>query len=207
MEFIIKTSSEELKRAQKWWTDLEMQWKFAYNEAVFGKGTVLEPPKDDELMLLLIRADTFRFAGPMAMNPNLTMELTNLSGLIPLYHIRYLSFTHSKITSLMELVRHKNIENLYVYNNKLTSLNGIEGMEGLKELYIQENQLESIKPIKGLTNLETIYLTRNKLKSLKGLTKKHTKKLKKCYALPNDDLPHSEIIKIQNKHGILLSKG
>lgn len=42
MKFIIKTTSEELQRARKWWNDLEMLWKFAYNEAVFGKGTVVE---------------------------------------------------------------------------------------------------------------------------------------------------------------------
>lgn len=81
MNIIIKTTPDELKRARKWWQDLELQWKMAYNEAVYGKGPVLEPPKDEEMMLLLIQVDTLRLADPLAINPNISTPLTNLEAL------------------------------------------------------------------------------------------------------------------------------
>ena len=207
MDFIIKTTPDELKRAQKWWNDLEMQWKFAYNEAVFGKGPVLEPPKDDELMILLIRADTLRFAGTFANHPNISVKLTNLSGLIPLYHLRYLSITHVQVSTLKPLVRHTQMEHLFVYNNELTSLEGVETMQNLKALYCQENKIESLEPVKNLLNLETLYVSRNKLTRLKGVTEKHADKLKMFHVTPNDDLPQKEIIRFQNEVGILCRKG
>jgi hypothetical protein len=207
MKFIIKTTPEELARARKWWNDLEMAWQFAYNEAVFGKGMVVEPPKDDELMLLLIRADTLRFAGPMAVRPNVTMPLTNLSGLIPLYHLKYLSITNMHFTSLRELQRHTQLEHLFIYENRLTSLEGIEKMKNLQELYAQGNQLTDLSPIKNLTNLTTLYVSNNRLTKINGLTEKHADKMKRFYVLPNDDLPDREIIRTQNTIGILCRKG
>ena len=207
MNFIIKTTPDEVNRARKWWQDLEVQWKMAYNEAVFLKGPVMEPPKDEEMMMLLIGADTLRFAGPLASNPNISTKLTNLSGLIPLYQLKYLSVSHTKITSLLPLMRFSQMEHLFVYNNELTSLDGIQNMLNLKDLYCQENKITSLKPLKLLTNLHTAYVSGNRLESLKGITKKHAKNLKKLYVLPNEDLPHKELIRIQNKVGILYSKG
>ena len=207
MNIIIKTTPEELKRAQKWWADLEMQWKMAYNEAVFGKGPVMATPKDEELMVLLLRADTLRFAGPLAIKPNMTTILTNLSGLVPLYHLTYLSLTNTNITSLRELKRHTKLEHLFVYDNKLTSIEGIEGMKGLKNFYFQNNQVTDLSPLKKLKNLEVIYATNNKMTALNGLSEKNTQKLKKFYIMPNEGLPDREIIKFQNTVGILCSKG
>lgn len=207
MQFIIKTTPEELKRARKWWNDLEMQWQFAYNEAVFGKGMVVESPTDDELMLLLLKADTLRFAGPFAHAPNVTMPLTNLTGLIPLYHLKYLSITNMHFTSLKELQRHTRLEHLFVYENRLTSLEGIEQMKNLKDLYAQGNQLTDLSPIKNLTNITTLYVSGNRLTKIKGLTEKHADNMKFFYVLPNDNLPDREIIRTQNQIGILCRKG
>lgn len=207
MQFIIKTAPEELRRARKWWMDLEMQWKFAYNEAIFGKGPTIEPPKDDELMILLVRADTLRFAGPMAVQPNLSTKLTNLSGLIPLYHLFYLSLSDCDITSLEPLVRHTKIEHLFLYNNKIKSLKGIEGMTNLKDLYVQNNELTDIKAVKKLTKLETFYCSSNQLTSLKGMTKHHAANRIKFYVLPNEELMDKDIIKMENKLGIKCRKG
>lgn len=207
MQFIVKTQPEELRRAQKWWADLEMQWKMAYNEAVFGKGPTLEPPKDDELMVLLVRANTLRFAGPLAARSNLSVELTNLSGLIPLYHLHYLSISHTKISSLQELTRHTKIEHLFVYDNQITSLKGIEGMRNLKDLYVQNNLLESLKPLKKLTKLETLYCSGNQLKKINGLTEKHSNNMKRLHIMPNEHLKDRDIIKFQNKVGIICKNG
>lgn len=207
MKFIIKTTPEEVLRAQKWWKDLEMQWKMAYNEAAYNKGPVLEPPTDEELMLLLIQVDTLRFAGPLAINPNVSTPLTNLSGLIPLYHLRYLSISNMHITSLKPLSRFTKIEHLFVYENRLTSLEGIENMRELKDLYAQDNEITDLSPIKKLTKLETLYLTKNKLTRINGLSKHHAAKMKKFYIIPNDHLPDKEIIRVQNKLGIICKTG
>jgi len=207
MNIIIKTKPGEVQRAQKWWDDLEMQWKFAYNEAVFGKGPVIEPPREDELMLLLIQVDTLRFAGPMAINPNLSFELDNLSGLVPLYQLRYLSVSNMKFTSLEPLKRHVNLEHLFVYENKLTSLHGIEKMVKLKDLYCQSNQIKSLAPIKKLYQLETIYANGNQLEQIDGLNKKHKAQLKNLYILPNDQLRDEEILRVQNELRIICKKG
>lgn len=203
MQFIVKTTPEELLRARQWWKDLEMQWKLAYNEAVFGKGPSVEPPKDDELMILLIRADALRFAGPLAAHPNMTTTLTNLSGLIPLYHLTYLSISNMQITSLEPLQRFTRMKHLFVYENKLTSLRGIENMPGLEELYAQSNEIEDLLPITRLTNLKTLYVNRNKLKSGNGLTESHGNTMKNLFILPNDDMPQREVIRIQNEIGLI----
>ena len=207
MQFIIKTAPEELRSAQACWQNLEMQWKMAYNEAVFGKGAVLEPPKDDELMILLVRADTLRFAGPGARNPNMSTNLTNLSGLVPLYHLTYLSISNTRITSLKELVRHTQLRHLFVYENHLESLEGIEGMVHLKDLYAQHNKIKDLAPLKKLTNIETLYVSRNDLSSLDGITEKHADTMRKLYVRPNDNLTDREIIKFQNTVGIICREG
>jgi len=206
MQFIVKTTPEELLRAQKWWKDLEGQWKLAYNEAVFGKGPTLEPPHDDALMILFIKADTLRFAGPLAAHPNMTTVLTNLSGLIPLYHLTYLSISNMRITSLKPLQRFTKMKHLFVYENKLTSLQGIENMLELENLYAQNNMIHNILPIANLTKLKTLYVNGNQLHTAEGLTLAHEKHMKNLYILPNDNLSQREIIRIQNELGMLCKK-
>lgn len=207
MEFIIKTTPEEVLRARKWWRDLEMQWKLAYNEAVFGKGSVMEAPKDDELMKLLVGTGVLRFAGPTAPYPNVSIALTNMSGLIPLYQLRYLSFTNMHITHVRELERFTELRSLFIQDNRIESLEGIEKMIHLEELYAQGNQIKKLKPLKNLTKLKTLYLVRNQLTTLEGLTDAHADHLKRFYVQPNDQLPDREIIKFQNQVGILCRQG
>ena len=207
MHIIIKADAKELLRARQWWTDLSLSWKTAYNEAVFGKGPTMEPPQDDELMILLVRADTLRFAGPLAMKPNLTTQLTDLSGLIPLYHLRYLSLSHTRVRSVKELRRHTQLRHLFLYDNELESLEGIEGMHELEELYVQNNRLKDIEPVRNLKQLKTLYVSGNALRHLRGLTDAHGDTLKKFYVLPNDSLPGKEIIRVQNEYGIICKTG
>lgn len=206
MKFIIKSTPEEVLRAKKWWNDLEAQWKMVYNEALLGKGPVLAPPSDDELMMLVLGVTSIRIAGPLAVNPNTSIILTNLSGLIPLYNLTYLSISNMKITNLLELKRHTKLEYLFVYDNKLTSLSGIEGMQNLKELYFQNNEISDLSPIKGLTKLETIYATDNTFDKINGITTQH-ENIKNFYVMPNPNLRDREVIRVQNEIGILCKKG
>jgi Leucine-rich repeat (LRR) protein len=207
MHFIVKTTPKELQRARKWWDDLEMQWKMAYNEAVFGVGPTLEPPADDPLMMLLVGVDTLRLAGPMAFNPNVSTPLTNLSGLVPLYNLKYLSLTHMKVTEVKLLKHFTKLEHLFIQENQIQSLEGIEPLIQLKELYAQHNQITDLKPISKLTNLETLYISNNQLTSLEGITPAHEEKLRKCYALPNEQIRDREILRVQNEVGIICRRG
>ena len=203
MHIFQQGNSLDLKKAWIWWNALEVKWKMAFNEALLRKGPTLEPPKDEELMLLLIRSSAFRFAGPLAPAPNLSFELTNLSGLSELTHLTYLSFTHSNVHSLKEIANLNKLQSLFVYNNKLTSLSGIEGMKELTELYCLQNKIKSIKPVKGLTNLKTLYINYNEIESLEGITNAHSEKLRNFYVEPNERLPHKEIVRVQNEFGII----
>lgn len=207
MQFIVKSTPDEIKRARLWWENLEMQWKMAYNEAAYGIGPTLEPPSDDHLMLLLIGIDTLRFAGPFAAHPNITTPLTNLSGLVPLYNLTYLSITHMHITDLSVLRYFGKLKHLFVQYNRLKSLNGIEPLTQLETLYVQGNEIETLAPIKRLTNLETIYATDNKLSSIDGLSTAHEEKLRKFYVIPNKDLRDREILRVQNELGIICREG
>lgn len=207
MSFTIKVSSAEMARAKLWWQQLELQWKLAYNEAVFGKGPTLEPPQNDALMMLLIRADTLRFAGPLAVNPNVSTPLTNLSGLVPLYHLRYLSITNMHLTQLRELARFTELRHLFVYDNRITSLEGVEHLTQLEELYFQNNAVTDLRPIRGLTKLATLYASNNRLTSLEGLTPQHEKHMKRCHVLPNAGLTDRAILQAQQKLGIICRNG
>ena len=207
MQIIVKTAPEELLRARKWWNDLEMQWKMAYNEAVFGVGPTLAPPADDPLMLLLIGVDTLRLAGPTAFNSNVSTPLTNLSGLLPLYNLKYLSITHMKIKEVRSLRHFTKLEHLFLNENQIESLQEIESLVHLRELYVQHNQITDTKPISKLTNLETLYISNNPITSLQGITPAHEEKLRKCYVLPNEQLRDREILRVQNEVGIICSKG
>ena len=206
MKIIIKSTPEELKRAQHWWDGLEAQWKMVYNEALFGKGPTLEPPKDDELILMLVRVNTIRLAGPFAYNPNTTIKLTNLSGLVPLYHLNFISISNMHIESLEELKNHVNLEHLYVYENRLQSLKGIENLRNLKNLYCHSNEITSLEPVKNLTQLEVLYVNFNKLTKFDGLTEAHADHIRQFYGLPNDGIRDKEILRLQNEIGIICRK-
>ena len=207
MQFIVKTTPEEVQRARKWWDQLELQWKMAYNEAVFGQGPTIEPPTDDHLMFLLVGVDVLRMAGPLAPNPNITTPLTNLSGLIPLYNLTYLSITNMHLTSIEELKPFTKLQHLFIVNNQITSLKGIENLTELKEIYAQANELTHIDEVKKLTKLETFYCSYNKLQNLDGITEQHEDKLNQFFVLPNETLKDKDILRIENRIGIKCRRG
>lgn len=206
MKFIVKTTPEEVIRAKKWWDQLEMQWKMTYNEACYGKGPVLEPPTDDELMFLLIGIDTLRFAGPLSFNPNTSTSLTNLSGIVPLYNLRLLSVTDMQISDISVLQRFTKLEHLFLNGNKIVSLKGIENLTNLQSLYLQENSIADLTPLKKLTNLRTLYVSNNEISSLNGITTAHEENMRELYVLPNKNLRDREIIRVQNEIGIICRK-
>lgn len=196
MQFSIQT-------AQAWWNTLELQWKTAFNEAVFGRGSSTEPPQDDELLTLLNDTDVLRLAGPTAYNPNVSVVLSNLSGVAELRKLRFLSVTNMSIRSVQELTQLTELRNLFLYDNQIESLEGIEQLTELEELYFQNNLVTELRPVQNLTKLRTLYASNNRFQKLDGLTETHADHLQRFHIQPNQDLPDREIIRLQNQLGIL----
>lgn len=207
MSSLAKTAPAELLLARQWWVELEDQWKQAMNEATLGRGAMLEDPSDEDLLLLRYQLDHLRFAGPDAQSPNLSIRLTNLSGLIDLDHISFLSVTNCAIEGVEELAGHMALKHLYLYENAITSLKGIEELTEIEELYVQQNKLTDLKPLRKLTKLKALCASRNELTSLEGLHEGHSDHLKRCYLLPNEKLSQREIIRLQNEAFILAKTG
>lgn len=199
--------TEESKRAWAWWNGLETQWKMAFNEAVLGKGLIIAPPKDEELVLMLTRANILRFVGSGGINPSLSFKLTNLSGLEGLKHLVSVTVSFCKLENLKGLQSHFLLDSLFVNNNQLQSLEGIERLVQLRALYANVNEIKSLKPLQKLTNLNTVYLNYNTISSLDGIREKHADRLRQFYILPNDSLPHKEIVQLQMQYGILCMRG
>jgi Leucine-rich repeat (LRR) protein len=158
-------------------------------------------------MMLLIGVDTLRLAGPTAFNSNVSTPLTNLSGLLPLYNLKYLSITHMNLREVRSLRHFTKLEHLFLNENQIESLHGIEPLFHLKELYVQHNHLSDLKPVKRLTRLETLYASGNQLTSLQGLTPAHADHMRRCYVLPNEQLRDREILRVQQEAGIICRRG
>ena len=192
---------------KEWWDALESQWKKAFNEAVLGNGPIENRPTRTE-MESIHQAVALRFAGPTAPYPNMTFELTNLSGLAQLDKVETLVVIfHPQIGRLDSLSHMKELTGLFVNNCQLQSLEGIEELLNLQLLYVSTNEIKDIKPIKKLTNLKDFQFPYNKVTSLEGITNKHVSKMKNFVCLPNDDLPDRDIIRVENRLGIRCKRG
>ena len=199
--------TEESRKSWAWWNGLETQWKMAFNEAAFGKGAIIAPPKDEELVLLLTRANVLRFVGPAGINPSLSFRLTNLSGLKGLKHLFHITASFCQFENLEPLRTHYQLRQLFVNNNQLQSLQGIENLVHLQELYANCNQIKSLKPLENLTELQTLYVNYNELTTLDGISEKHSDCLRNFYVQPNRALPQKEMVKMQMTHGIMCNRG
>lgn len=191
---------------KEWWATLEPQWKKAFNEAVLGLGPIENKPTRTE-MELIHNSPALRFAGPEAPHPNMTFQLSNLSGLAGLKNIETLAVIFHSIQRLEGISHLSQLTGLFVYHCQLTSLTGIEKLNQLELLYANVNELTDIKPIKLLTNLKDFQFAYNKITTLEGITSKHTSKMKAFVCLPNDDLPDREILRVENRLGIRCKRG
>jgi hypothetical protein len=189
--------NDSLKR-RRWWLQLESQWQSAFQTTVFGHNNT---PNDEDLQKLG-SINTLRMAGPTAPYPNMSFELTNLSGVSDLTNLEILIVTHHHIHDLKELKTLDKLSKLFVFNNQISSLEGIENLTLLEQFYAQCNQITSVKSLQNLINLQEVYINYNLLATLEGLTKLHSNKLKNLICLPNDNLLQKEIIRVENKLGI-----
>lgn len=181
-----------------WWTQMEPQWKQAFAETIFRHSN--EPTLEE--LAPVYNAPAIRFAGPTAFFPNMTFELTNISGILSLTNLETLVVINHKVESITELNTFTSLKNLFLLGNQIKSLEGLEKLTGLEMLYVQDNLIESIKPVEKLINLKELYVNGNRISSLEGLTEDHAEKLEKFFCKPNDLLKQKEILRIERELGI-----
>ncbi len=190
----------------EWWSGLEEQWQRAFNEAILRRGPVTATPSTQELDLILT-APALRFAGPRAHYPNMSFELTNLSGLSGLTKVEILVVNHQEISTIEELAGLLQLKSLYLLDNRIEDLHPLRKLVRLEELNFPQNKVKSLKPLENLTALRVLYCSENLLASLDGISVKHRGTLKSFHVIPNENLPDHEIMKFERKIGIRCLKG
>jgi Leucine-rich repeat (LRR) protein len=189
-----------LAQLNEWWNNLEPQWKRAFNQCVFNQGETEDSPSDKQLKELP-GIEVMRFVGPTGPFPNLSFELTNLSGLAELTRLNLLVLNYHQVESMVPLAKLTRLKTLYMHNNQIRSLHGIEGAKNLQGLFVQSNKLVSVRELEGLLQLKEVYLNDNQLTSLEGITAKHEGKLENLFALPNP-IGQREIMRIEREVGV-----
>lgn len=187
-----------------WWKQLSGEWKQAFNEGLFQKKST-EMPAVEQLKGIF-DLTVLRLAGPDAMFPNVSVSLTDLSGVSELVNLELLVVVNHHIRSLRPLSNLKKLNALFVFSNHIDSLKGIDKLTGLKQLYFNDNRIDSLDRLSDLVNLETLHCAHNKLTSLSGIGKQHTS-LKDFFCLPNDGIWSSEIMRFENEYRIRCQKG
>jgi Leucine-rich repeat (LRR) protein len=190
---------KDILNSHDWWKQLEPQWQQAFGISVLRHSNL---PDEAELEKLY-NIQTIRLAGPTAPFPNLSFELTNLSGVEHLANLEILIVTHHKIKKTEELRNLARLRSLYLFNNAIVSLKGIESLTLLEQLYVQCNQITSINAVERLINLKEFYINDNRIATLDGLTESHSEKLLKFICRPNELLKQKEIIRAERELGII----
>jgi hypothetical protein len=198
-------SSKDKETYEKWWSELSLPWRKAYNEVYLRQSSDVVIPIT--VMHQIHHSPALRFAGPKAPYPNMSFELTDLSGVLALHKMEIFVFTHQHIDHIRDLAGLQQLRSLFLFNNQIKSLEGIQSMKQLKELYINFNEVGSLKELKGLTKLETLYCNYNTFSNFEGIGKQHAAKMKNFYCLPNDNLSDATCIKFENTVGIRCKKG
>lgn len=196
-----QTTTQTVAGRRLWWENLESQWQTAFMEAVLSKYDPEAEPTDNELAQLW-KTSVFRFAGPEGAYANMSIELTNLSGIRGMTQLEVLIVTHHKIRSLRELSDMVRLKSLYAYNNALENLEGLESLLLLEQLLIHSNRIADLTPLRRLCNLRDLYAYDNPLRSFEGLCRDHALKLKQFYALPNPQVLQSEVVRVKKELGI-----
>jgi hypothetical protein len=186
---------------KKWWDALEPQWKKAYNETVLNKGPVEAPPTEEELDYLLT-SPVLRLVGPGGSHPNMSFQLTNLSGLPGMKDLEILVVTDHQINDTQDLASLTRLKSLFLANNGLKSLKGLEKLAALEQLHVNVNLIEDLSPISQLSSLNLLNCAHNQISVLDI-----PKSVKKLFCLPNDELPDAEIIRIERNKGLLCRRG
>jgi Leucine-rich repeat (LRR) protein len=192
-------TAAEIEQYQQWWSGLSDQWKQAFNEVMLNQSSLDDLPL--VTMHALWNAPALRFAGPEAPYPNMSFELDNLDGVLALKKLEIFVFTYQRLRGIEDIQHLPQLKSLFIFENEIQSLAGAEKLHNLEEFFFQANQISSLTPISDLTKLHTIYCSDNLFATLEGIGVQH-KALKQLFCTPNPNLPHSEVMRIEQELGI-----
>ena len=152
---IVEATREEL---ENWWNNLEEQWKIAFNQSVLNRGESTSMPAEDQLRSLFKRKKIDIVGnGILFFGLNqLSIKLSNLSGLKELSQIEDLNISGHDLTNLHGIEHFENLQFLNCTSNNLTTIEHILHLKNLKSLNLQDNSLSSLIGVEKLTNLTYI---------------------------------------------------
>ena len=150
---IVEATRTEL---ENWWYNLEEQWKIAFSQAVLNRGEVTTIPEEDQLRSLFKRKKIDIVGnGILFFGLNqLSIKLTNLSGLGELSQIEELNISGHDLKDLSGLDHLENLTFLNCTSNQITTMEDIQGLQNLKTLIIQDNDLFTLQGVEHLQQLE-----------------------------------------------------
>lgn len=149
---IVQATRTEL---ENWWYNLEEQWKVAFNQSVLSRGENTSTPDEDQLRSLFKRKKIDIVGnGILFFGLNqLSIKLTNLSGLKELSQIEDLNISGHDLMDLRGLEHFENLEFLNCTSNQITTVEHIFHLKNLKLLNLQDNRLFNLRGIEQLTEL------------------------------------------------------
>jgi cold shock CspA family protein/peptidoglycan hydrolase CwlO-like protein len=150
---IVEATRTEL---ENWWYNLEEQWKIAFSQAVLNRGEVTSIPEEDQLRSLFKRKKIDIVGnGILFFGLNqLSIKLTNLSGLCELSQIEELNISGHDLKDLSDLDHLENLIFLNCTSNQITTMEHIQELQTLKSLIIQDNDLFTLQGLEHLHQLE-----------------------------------------------------
>lgn len=184
-----------------WWNNLEDQWKKAFNEGFWNKGSILDAPTEEELKDISTTT-VLRLVGPDAPYPNCSFNLTNLTGVEQLNQLEILIVAFHHIKEINPIVGLTKLKSLFLNSNYIEKLDGIENLKEIDQLYIQDNQIADISPIVGLDKVHTLYVTKNKIMRLDI-----PPNVKELYCLPNEQITRKEIDRVEHDLRVMCKDG
>ncbi|WP_135551310.1 leucine-rich repeat domain-containing protein [Paenibacillus cymbidii] len=95
-------------------------------------------------------------------NPNIT-DLSPLHGLI---HLKTLWITEDGISDLSGLAELENLQELYAYSNQIEDISALATMHRLEIVNLDRNHIQDISPLYKLTKLKQISLYENRIPDL-----------------------------------------
>lgn len=152
-KIIVEATRTEL---ENWWYNLEEQWKIAFSQAVLNRGEVTTIPEEDQLRSLFKRKKIDIVGnGILFFGLNqLSIKLTNLSGLSELSQIEELNISGHDLRDLNGLDHLENLIFLNCTSNKITTMEHLQELQSLKTLIIQDNDLFTLQGIEHLQKLD-----------------------------------------------------
>lgn len=149
---IVEATRTEL---ENWWYSLEEQWKIAFNQSVLNRGEDTSTPDEDQLRSLFKRKKIDIVGnGILFFGLNqLSIKLTNLSGLKELSQIEDLNISGHDLVDLKGLEHFDNLEFLNCTSNQITTIEHILHLNKLKSLNLQDNRLFNLRGVEKLTEL------------------------------------------------------